>query len=49
MVATLSDMASLPGTPGEETLQRGLQDLQVLDSHPAEWLRFVIHKAQARA
>ena len=49
IAATLSEIASLPGRPDQETLRRGLEDLQALDRHPGAWLRFVIHKAQARS
>jgi hypothetical protein len=49
IAATFSDIALLPGRPDEEMLRRGLEDLRALDRHPGAWVRFVIHKAQARA
>jgi ubiquinone/menaquinone biosynthesis C-methylase UbiE len=49
IAATFSDVALLPGRPDEEMLRCGLEDLQALDRHPGAWVRFVIHKAQARA
>ena len=49
IAATFSGIALLPGCPDEEMLRRGLEDLQALNRHPGAWVRFVIHKAQARA
>jgi SAM-dependent methyltransferase len=47
--ATITDIASLPGTPDEATLRRGLDELRALGDDPEAELSYVVHKATAVA
>jgi ubiquinone/menaquinone biosynthesis C-methylase UbiE len=49
IAATVTDIADIPSVADEATLRQGLRELRDLADNPDAWLRFVIHKAQARA
>jgi ubiquinone/menaquinone biosynthesis C-methylase UbiE len=47
--ATITDIAALPDTPDEATLQRGLDELRALGDSPEAELSYVVNKASAVA